>query len=127
MAIGVLERHKEGEKTPTRTYSKAQEQHVAKITGGKRTPNSGATDFGGKSDVRIGNLMSIECKTKTAPAKSFSIKKEWLTKLREEMNMDGNKFAALAFNYGPGEDCYYIIDEEMFLRLCEVLQNEQSQ
>lgn len=126
MALGVIERCKEGQKTPTRTYSKEQEKHVEKVTGGKRTPNSGATDFGGKSDVNIGNLISVECKTKTAPAKSFSIKKEWLTKLRQEMVYDGNRFSALAFSYGPGEECYYVINEELFLRLCEVLQDESS-
>ena len=66
MAAGLRIRNKEGEPPkPTRYYSKIQEEAVAKAVGGKRTPNSGATDFGGKSDVGITNLFSIECKTKT--------------------------------------------------------------
>lgn len=127
MAIGVLVREKEGEKTPTRTFSKIQEKAVAKKTGGKTNPNSGATDFGGKADVDVGHLISIECKTKMTPSKSFSIKKEWIEKLRQEMVFDGNKYSALAFNFGPGEENHYIIDEDLFIILCEVLQNEPSE
>ena len=126
MGIQILNRERDGEKTPTRVFSKAQEKHVEKVTGGKRTPNSGATDFGGKADVDVGHLISIECKTKTAPTKSFSIKKEWLDKLKQEMVFDGNKYSALAFNYGPNQECYYVIDENLFLMLCEALQNEQN-
>ena len=40
---GVRKREREGEKTPTRTFSKKQEDAVAKAVGGNRTPNSGAT------------------------------------------------------------------------------------
>ena len=126
MPIGVIVREKEGEKTPTRTFSKAQEKTVAKKTGGKTNPNSGATDFGGKADVDVGHLISIECKTKTTPSKSMSIKKEWLDKLRQEMVFDGNKYCSLAFNFGPNEENYFIIDENMFIIICEVLKNESS-
>ena len=126
MAIQILNREREGEKTPTRTFSKAQEKAVAKTTGGKTNPNSGATDFGGKADVDVEHLISIECKTKTSSSKSISIKKEWLEKLRQEMVFDGNKYCSLAFNFGPNEENYFIIDENMFILLCEVLKNESS-
>ena len=124
MPIGVIVREKEGKKEPTRTFSKAQENKVAKATGGKVNPNSGATDFGGKADVNIGNVISIECKTKVSPSKSISIKKEWIEKLRQEMVFDGNKYSAIAFSFGPGEENHYIIDEDLFIKLCEVLENE---
>ena len=41
----LRERHREGEKKPTRYYSKKQEDQVAKSLGGKTTKNSGATLF----------------------------------------------------------------------------------
>lgn len=124
MAIEIINR--ESDKQPTRVFSKKQEKKVAKATGGRVNPNSGATDFGGKSDVNIDNLISIECKTKTSASKSISIKKEWITKLRQEMVFDGNKYCAIAFSFGPGEENHYIIDEDLFIRLCEVLKDESS-
>lgn len=44
MAIGYKERIKDGSKSlPTRYFSSKQEKAVAKATGGRQTPNSGAT------------------------------------------------------------------------------------
>ena len=126
MAIELVTRERDGRKEPTRSFSKRQESHVAKVTGGRRNPNSGATDFGGKADVNIGNRISVECKTKTSSSKSISIKKEWIEKLRQEAVFDGNRYSALAFSFGPGEENHYIIDEDLFVRLCEVLMNEPS-
>lgn len=60
----------------TRYYSSKQERQVAKSLLGKVTPNSGATKLGGKADVNIENLISIECKTKTKSSASVTIKKE---------------------------------------------------
>ena len=122
MIIGTAKRVKEGSKPlPTRHYSKKQEEAVAKATGGKRTPNSGATDFGGKSDVDIENLFNIECKTKTSNSESISIKKEWLLKNKREATFDGNPYSAIAFNFGPDSNNYYIIEEYLFLELIEHL------
>lgn len=122
MIIGTAKRVKEGDKPlPTRHYSKKQEEAVAKATGGKRTPNSGATDFGGKSDVDVENLFNIECKTKTSNSESISIKKEWLLKNKREATFDGNPYSAIAFNFGPDSNNYYIIEEYLFLELIEHL------
>lgn len=122
MIIGTATRVKEGAKPkPTRYYSKLQEDAVAKATGGKRTPNSGATDFGGKSDVDIANLFNIECKTKTSNSESISIKKEWLHKNKREATFDGNPYSAIAFNFGPDSENYYIIEEYLFLELLDHL------
>ena len=122
MIIGVAKREKEGAKPlPTRHFSKRQEEAVAKATGGKRTPNSGATDFGGKSDVDIANLFNIECKTKTSNSESISIKKEWIHKNKREALFDGNPYSAIAFNFGPDSENYYIIDEYLFLELIDHL------
>lgn len=122
MIIGTAKRTKDGEKPkPTRFYSKNQEEAVAKAVGGKRTPNSGATDFGGKSDVNIKNLFNIECKTKTSNSESISIKKDWLYKNKHEAVFDGNPYSAIAFNFGPDSENYYIIEEYLFLELLEHL------
>lgn len=121
MAIGIKRRQKDGEKLPTRYYSSIQESTVAKSVGGKKTANSGATDFGGKSDVSIHGLFNIECKTKTANSDSISIKKEWMEKNKREAVFDGNKYSAIAFNFGPNQDNYYIIDEFLFKELVEHL------
>lgn len=122
MAIGIRQRVKEGEAPkPTRFYSSKQEKTVAKAIGGRQTANSGATDFGGKSDVSIANLVSIECKTKTSKSESISIKKEWLLKNKREAIFDGNPYSAIAFNFGPDEENYYIIEEYLFLELLEHL------
>lgn len=126
MAIGVKERNKEGEKKPTRYYSARQEKAVAKSVGGKQTANSGATMFGGKSDVNVSNLISIECKTKTTHADSISIKKNWITKLREEAAFDGHEYTAIAFNFGPDEEMHYIIDEYLFQELIELLKQKHN-
>lgn len=122
MAVGVIERQKEGQKTPTRTYSKKQEDSIAKAVGGIRTKNSGATLFI-KGDVLTRKWL-LEAKTKTTHTESFSIKKEWFKKNIEECLLMGKPYSAVVFNFGPGEKNHYIIDEDLFIRLCEVLENE---
>jgi hypothetical protein len=97
---------------PTRYYSKRQEKKVAKCVGGKRQPNSGATPFY-KGDV-ITDQFLIECKTKTADCKSFTIKEDWLLKNEEEAFAMGRE-SALCFDFGPSANKrYYVISERQF-------------
>ena len=98
---------------PTRYYSRKQEKRTANLLGGTATKNSGATMFQ-KGDVydAKGNFQ-IECKTKEKPCESFSIKKEWLEKNLEETLITGKKYSVLAFNFGPNEPNYYVIDEKL--------------
>lgn len=111
------------DKKNTRAYSGKQESIVAKQLGGKKVANSGATQFQ-KGDVRT-DIMLIECKTSTEEKKSFSIKREWLTKLREEAFSMGKRFYALAFNYGGfgNTENYYIIDSNTMRQLQEYLRS----
>ena len=102
---------------PTRFYSSKQEKQVAKAVGGKKVANSGATAFE-KGDVTTDNFL-IECKTCTTEKKSFSIKKEWLEKNKEEAFEMGKSYSALAFNFGPDTENYYVIDERLFKKLLE--------
>lgn len=124
MAIQILTREKEGQKTPTRTRSKAQETDIAKATGGKRTANSGATDWS-KGDVLTEQFL-LEAKTKMEHSKSISIKKEWFEKNKQEAVFMGKPHSALVFNFGPGEENHYIIDEYLFLELLEYLKDKTN-
>ena len=120
MAVGVRQRQKEGEPNkPTRWYSSKQEKAVAKAIGGQQTPNSGATPWI-KGDVSTSKLL-VECKTKTTPSESISIKKAWLQKNREEAIFNGKPYNVLAFNFGPDEPNYYILDESLFIDFLDFL------
>ena len=108
-------------KKSTRYYSSRQEKRIAKAVDGQRVANSGATAFN-KGDVRTDNWL-FEAKTKTSESQSFSIKKEWLTKNREEMFAMGKSYSALVFDFGDGNN-YYVLDEKTFLEMKEALEDE---
>ena len=107
-------------KKSTRYYSSRQEKKVAKVVGGKQVANSGATAFN-KGDVRTDDWL-FEAKTKISESQSFSIKKEWLLKNKEEMFAMGKSYNALVFDFGDGNN-YYVVDEKTFLRMKEALDN----
>lgn len=113
----------------TRKYSKAQENQVAKAISGKRTLNSGATLFQ-KGDVHS-NSFCIECKTALTEKQSVSIKKDWIDKLKEETFASGKSFWALVFNFGTANtlrkaENYYIISEELFIKLKDYIEEEEN-
>lgn len=108
----------------TRYFSNKQEKRVAKTVKGKKVANSGATDFN-KGDVTTDRFL-IECKTCITDKKSFSIKKEWLDKNKEETFAMGKDYSALAFNFGPDSEDYYVIDEKLFKRLVNYLEGEEQ-
>ena len=105
----------------TRYYSNRQERKVAKAVGGRKTANSGATDFN-KGDAVTANWL-IECKTCTSEKKSFTIKKDWLDKNKEEAFACRKEYNAVAFDFG-GKDNYYIIDEQTFKLLVEMTKTD---
>ena len=105
---------------PTRWYSNRQEKAVAKAISGKKVVNSGATAFN-KGDVQSDNWL-YECKTMTQERKSFTIKREWLTKNKEEAFAMGKDFNALVFDFGDSGDRYYVVDERTF----KLLKGEQG-
>ena len=121
--VKIAQRTKEGESKPTRYYSTRQEKQVAKTLGGTRTKNSGATMFQ-KGDLTTDDWL-IECKTKMSSSESMSIKKEWLEKNLKESLFMGKKYNALAFNFGPDESNYYIIDEQTFQCLVELFKENK--
>jgi hypothetical protein len=119
MILGTAKRNKEGAKpAPTRSYSSKQEKAVSRAVGGNVQKNSGATDFAKGDVVTSGkNSFLLECKTKTTPSSSISIKKEWFEKNKQECLLTGTPHQAVVFNFGPDEENHYIIDEYLFLEL----------
>lgn len=95
---------------------------MAKVVGGRQTANSGATAFS-KGDVSTADWL-IECKTCTTEKASFSIKREWLDKNKEEAFAMNKDYSALCFDFGPNTDRYYIVDEKTFLKLKEDMKND---
>ena len=105
---------------PTRFYSNKQEKQIAKAVGGRQTANSGATNFS-KGDIRTDKFL-IEAKTVCKEQKSFTIKKEWIDKNKEEAFAMNKPYSTLAFNFGPNSENYYVIDERLFKQLKEMLE-----
>lgn len=99
---------------PTRFYSKRQENQIAKAVSGKRVANSGATAFD-KGDVTTDNWL-FEAKTKTTESKSFTIKREWIDKNKEEAFAMGKDYSAVVIDFGDGKQ-FYLLDERTFLHL----------
>ena len=91
-----------------------QEKHIAKVTGGKVQSNSGGTKFGG-GDVHTDKFF-IEAKTPMYDKKSFSIKEDWLYKMREQAFEQGKEESVLAFRFNPDSLIdWYVLDERQFL------------
>ena len=106
----------------TREVSTNQEKQIAKSINGKRTANSGATKFD-KGDIVAGNWL-IEAKTCMQPKKSFSIKQDWLIKLKEEQYATSKLYSSLCFDFGDDKGRYYILDESTFRYVKEILDKE---
>lgn len=107
---------------PTRYYSNKQEKQIAKKIGGKQVVGSGSSSFQ-KGDVKTSHWL-IEAKTVTKSKDSFSIKKAWLVKNKEEAFAMNKPYNALAFNFGPNEENYYIINEKLFKELVKYKQED---
>lgn len=122
--LNTVHREKDGKKEPTRYYSKKQEDAIAKKLGGARVKNSGATAWA-KGDVNLDKWL-LEAKTRMTSSASISIQKEWLEKNNKEALFMGKPYSALAFNFGPDQPNYYIIDESLFETLVSVLDNEEE-
>lgn len=106
---------------PTRYFSNKQEKHIAKKVGGKQTSNSGATPFY-KGDVTTDDWL-FEAKTKTKDSDSFTIKREWFKKNKEEAFAMGKTYSAVVIDFGDGEQ-HYILDEATFLQMKEVFERD---
>ena len=115
-------------KEATRHASSVQEKRVAGKFGGKVSSNSGAGLFN-KGDIVVEDAsLLIECKTCMEPKKSFSIKKDWIDKNKEEafrLRLD-NHVIAFNFDYQDKKD-YYIIDDKLMGFLVHCLEKENDE
>ena len=107
----------------TRYYSGKQERDVAKKLKGKTVANSGAAKFVA-GDVNT-DLFLLECKTKMKDSESFTIKKEWFTKNKEEAFAMGKLYNAVVIDFGDNEN-HYIINESLFKYLNNKLMEDEN-
>ena len=111
-------------KNATRYYSSQQESSVCKALNAWKQPNSGASKFAAGDVYNKDASLLVECKTAMTDKDSFSIKKEWLDKIKEEMKAKRFSNNCLAFSFGPSSPNYYIIDEKLMKYLVEKLKEE---
>lgn len=106
--------------------SSEQEEFVASYLGGKRTPRSGA-GIRSKGDVMTPNAL-IECKTSMVEKDSFTVKREWLTKMQRERFEDRKEFAFLVQNFGGkgNQDNYVVMRIEDFKKLMDMYAKEEE-
>lgn len=109
----------------TRYFSDKQEKHIARVTGGKVQSNSGGTKFGG-GDVHTDKFF-IEAKTPTKEQISFTIKKDWIIKMREQAYEQGKEEAVLAFRFDPNIDNdLYVLSQRQFLEYLRYKENQSD-
>lgn len=107
-------------KNSTRYFSSKQEKQIAKKLNGKCQTNSGATLFS-KGDIKTKNWL-IEAKTTLSEKDSFSIKRQWLDKLKQESFAMNKEYYSLAFNFEPNGKNYYILDEKTMQKILKILE-----
>lgn len=114
-------------KTTTIGKSLEQEEFVAKFLDARRTVRSGATLSGGKGDITTPNAL-IECKTSMVEKDSFTVKREWLTKMQRERFEDRKEFAFLVQNFGGkgNQDNYVVMRIEDFKKLMDMYAKEEE-
>lgn len=71
-------------------------------------------------DVCNANWL-IEAKTCIKEKEQFTIKREWLDKLKQESFIMQKEYYALAFNFGKVGKDYYILDEKTFMQILNLL------
>lgn len=109
-------------KNATRYFSSNQERRVCEITSATRQSNSGAGEFQKGDCINRQASILIECKTVMQDKQSISIKKDWLDKLKQEAFTQRVSNNCLAFNFGPEQENYFIINEKLMKFLIEKLQ-----
>ena len=110
----------------TRYYSSNQESYIAKLLDGSVRANSGATLFAKGDVINKEASLLVECKTCVKDKESFSIKKDWLVKNKEEAFANRLSNNCIAFNFGPNQENYFIINEKLMKYLIDKLTEEDA-
>lgn len=113
-------------KNSTRAFSDMQEKRVCQLLNAIQTPNSGAGKWRKGDCHQEEASLLIECKTVMQEKSSISVKKEWLEKNREEAFFQRLTNTCVAFNFGPEQENYFIIDEKLMKFLVEKLIEDNS-
>ena len=113
-------------KESTRYFSDIHEKSICKALGAVQVPNSGAGRFTKGDCIQRNASLLIEAKTSMKDKDSFSIKKEWLLKNREEAFANRLSNSCLCFRFGPEQENYYVISEGLMRFLVEKLQEEND-
>ena len=108
----------------TRFYSDRHEKSVCKALNARQQSNSGAGLFQKGDVVQEPASLLIECKTCLENKNSFTIKKDWFEKNRQEAFALRLQNASICFNFGPDTNNYYIINEALMKFLVEKLKED---
>ena len=90
-----------------------QEERLAKLFKGSRTPRSGGGNWV-KGDVLSGGDTEgwfVEAKTTVKPSLSYSVHKSILDKMDHERSEMRKPFAALAFTLGEEREDYFVVNK----------------
>ena len=68
----------------------------------------------------------IEAKTPTKEQTSFSIKKEWIDKMREQSFEQGKVHSSLAFRFAPDGEDYFVINSRLMRELVKYLEGDDT-
>ena len=113
-------------KEATRYYSDQHEKSICKALGAVQQSNSGAGRFRKGDVIQNEASLLIEAKTTMMDKESFSVKKDWVIKNKEEAFALRKSNSCICFNFGPQQQNYYIIDEKLMKFLVEKLVEEDS-
>ena len=113
-------------KNCTRYFSNNQETNVCSLLNATQQPNSGASKFRKGDCINYDASLLIECKTPTSEKESFSIKKEWIQKNRDEAFSQRVFNGCIAFAFEPDGKNYFVIDEKLMRFLVEKLEEENK-
>lgn len=110
----------------TRYFSDKHEKSICKALGAQQQSNSGAGNFRKGDVIHNEASMLLEAKTCMTEKSSFSIKKQWIDKNKEEAFSLRKSNSCICFNFGPDTDNYYVIDEKLMKYLIAKLIEENS-
>ncbi len=113
-------------KESTRAVADRQEKSVCKDINGYQQPSSGSGKFR-KGDVfnKEASIL-VECKTCMIDKDSFSIKKDWIIKNKEEKFSQRLSNSCIAFSFGPGQENFYVINSKLMRFLIEKLEEDNE-
>lgn len=111
-------------KNSTRYYSNKHEESVCKALGASQQSNSGAGHWRKGDCLHKEASLLIECKCSMSEKSSFSIKKEWIDKNKEEAWTQRVSNSCVAFNFEPDGKNYYVISENLMKILVDALKED---